>query len=371
MVIEPPRPLIEDLDTIPFPDKDLFWKDIPGIWKSCYILVVSRGCSFNCTYCFNSYMKRMYEGKGCWRRWRSVDNIIAELKWAKERYNFSRVQFWDDNLLDRKDWYEPLLERYGAEIGLPVAVWASPQHLNKHTVPLLEKAGCANLAVGLQTIYESTREKILRRFQTNETIANAIDLVGESGITLEISCIVQLPGQTLQEVEDTARFLNEHRPDAAFVFFLRYFPKIDLIDIAKAMGHITDDEVEEFEEALEERAFTLPSRQDDDTIARLRLVMILSRALPKGVVRWLLDKGRYKYLPKAGLQTPLFFATDIMRRVLGKKRRWQEQYTLIEYAYHVLYFTMKKIRWRLGKIGGRGAKNAAYERDLQSNGPGA
>lgn len=369
-VVAPPRPLVGDLDALPFPDKDLFY-GIPGMRKTSYTIMASRGCPFSCTYCNNSLMKRLYEGKGTWRRWRSVDNVIAELVEARKKYPIDRVHFWDENFVDNRKWLAELLDRYRNEVGLPFAAWASPQHVDEEMVRQLEQAGCVHLSIGVQTIYESTRETILHRFHTNEKLAEAMDAVKASPIALETSCIVQLPEQSIEEIEDMARFLNEHRADACFAHFLRYYPGTDIVGIARERNMLGEEEIEAIEAAREERSFAVRSEQDDRTVAKLRFLLIVTRVLPKGLVTWLLKERRYRYLPKGGAMVALLQFTEIFRTLTFQKGRFKENFTNWQYFLHVMYFTWKKLRWKMGLSTGKPAPVGPGAGDLQSNGPGA
>ena len=55
-VINPLRPPISDLDSLPFPDKDLFFREYRSLIRSSYMITASRGCAFSCTYCVNSVL---------------------------------------------------------------------------------------------------------------------------------------------------------------------------------------------------------------------------------------------------------------------------------------------------------------------------
>src|SRR5690606_8784560 len=94
-VMNPKRELIADLDTIPFPRHDLFMKNPDQKLAS---LFTSRGCPMRCSFCC---LKQMRDRKV---RYRSVENVIAEIKWLKETYpHLERIIFLDDTFtLDAK-----------------------------------------------------------------------------------------------------------------------------------------------------------------------------------------------------------------------------------------------------------------------------
>ena len=74
------RPLLQDLDKLPFPDRDLFYKY--GVFRSQLMIMGSRGCPHACSYCNNSYYMQLYKGKGKYIRRRGVKNIINEIKYC-------------------------------------------------------------------------------------------------------------------------------------------------------------------------------------------------------------------------------------------------------------------------------------------------
>ena len=69
------RPLIENLDSLPYPDKELFYDY--GAFEELIPVLAGRGCPFQCTFCFNHAYQRLYRGKGRYVRMRSVDNLIG------------------------------------------------------------------------------------------------------------------------------------------------------------------------------------------------------------------------------------------------------------------------------------------------------
>ena len=101
-----PRPLIADLDALPFWDREVFHigahlqkEGALGITvhKGIMPVAAGRGCPFRCTYCTNEPLQEIYRGKGIFVRKRSVENIISELKTLKENYPVEVFEFWDED----------------------------------------------------------------------------------------------------------------------------------------------------------------------------------------------------------------------------------------------------------------------------------
>ena len=107
IIKNPLRPLVQDLDILGFPkvggkniyfihNDELSYGD-PQVKGFTYELAASRGCPFACSYCSSVNLKRIYAGKGRYVRFRSVDNVIEELKEAKSTIkNLKIIHFWDD-----------------------------------------------------------------------------------------------------------------------------------------------------------------------------------------------------------------------------------------------------------------------------------
>ncbi len=94
------RPYVEDLDSLPFPDRALVYERDPiaarGKIKH---FLTGRGCPYNCTYCFNHALSEIYRGKGQRFRQRSVDNVIEEVRWVRDHYPLEFVVFVDDTFV--------------------------------------------------------------------------------------------------------------------------------------------------------------------------------------------------------------------------------------------------------------------------------
>ena len=88
------RPLVEDLDSIPFPDREVIRDEFENgnvKWAS---FISSRGCPYQCTYCHNPYLQKLYRNKGRFGRKRSIKNLLEEIKTVKSMYEIEGVTFF-------------------------------------------------------------------------------------------------------------------------------------------------------------------------------------------------------------------------------------------------------------------------------------
>jgi len=182
------RSLIDDLDTLPFPDKDLFYQY--GCFKDLIQVISGRGCPFSCSYCHNNFCRKMYEGKGRYIRRRSVGNMISELKFYKEKYSARRLSFQDDLFMMDREWLAEFSEGYIEDIALPFSCNAF-------------------LFIGIDAGNETLRREVLKRNTPIEEIRKSVRLVKKYHIPMELSAVFCFPGETVEQMWETIDLIDE------------------------------------------------------------------------------------------------------------------------------------------------------------------
>ena len=245
IVMNPPRPLIDDLDSLPFPDRELFRKVGPP-YDIGLTAIGSRGCRNACSYCSNSLRRKLYSGKGFpphqrYLRKRSVQNFIRELKEAKERYDFTLIRLNDDDFLGDLEWLEEFSRSYPVEVGVPYKCFVDPGSVSETGLELLKRSGCGQVQVGIQSLNPRVRKEVLRRHQTNEQLARTVDLLRESGIPFLADNLLGIPGETEQDLEALLAFYGEHPGGYVNAYWLLYFAGHDIVRIARERGVIDEE----------------------------------------------------------------------------------------------------------------------------------
>jgi len=203
----PLRPLIDDLDKLPFPDRSVFdYQNLYAERQGRLSFLASRGCPYNCAYCCNHLIRKIYESEGKKIRFRSVDNVISEIKEVIRNYPFIRtVNFDDDILFLTRKWAEEFTERYRTEIGLPFICNARANLMDKSRVDLLKKAGCFHVKFGLESGNEHISNNVLNRQLTNEQVKKAFALCKDAGLITESFNMVGIPFDTPSSILDTIK----------------------------------------------------------------------------------------------------------------------------------------------------------------------
>ena len=177
VIKNPCRPLIADLDKLPFPDKEMFYKIYPSFIRDDYSALSSRGCPFACTYCGNNVLRKTFYGLGKVVRRRSPKNIVDELVWAKEKFGIKKVTFVDDVFGQDQKWLKAFAKDYKKRVDLPYIIITHPLFMTKPIVELLVDSGCYFLLFGIQSASEKTRREVLKRYETNKDIFRPLSFV--------------------------------------------------------------------------------------------------------------------------------------------------------------------------------------------------
>lgn len=288
--------LIEDLDSLPFPDKDLYYQRYRFMFGG-YSILTSRGCPHSCSYCANSILKKLYKGKGRYLRRRSIDNVMEELKQAKDKYRPQFVEFRDEVFTYDKEWLKKFIPYYKESIDLPFTCWASPSFVDEETAALVKEGGCFKVQMGVQTLEEEKRSSLLNRHYSNEQVAQAIRIFKKHKIYLTCDNIFGLPGQNEEELIRMSDFYSRNKPNHIEVYWLRYYPRTEIIDTAQKMGIVDESKKESIEKSLEVKGFARGGDTYNKGFARLQLLLNLFHFMPHSLRRFMLKAKAYKLLP--------------------------------------------------------------------------
>ncbi len=278
-----PRNLIEDLDILPFPDKSLYYKK-SSFFRHTYTCMTSRGCFYNCSYCFNNYFKEMYKDKGHYFRRRTVDNVINELAFGLRGRNYTSVRFADDIFNYNKDWLRDFLYRYKKEVNKPFDCQLWLKTVDYQTARMLKDAGCYLVEIGIQSYSGRLREGVLGRSYDNSEVEKAIDGLKASGIKVICENIYGLPGENIADIKAALKFYASKSVSATF-YGLRFYPKTSIIESAREEGLINTQDIEKINQGQRSTIFTHGGDSLTEDFLRINLWFLLTFLLPR---KWLI-----------------------------------------------------------------------------------
>jgi len=248
IIVNSPRPYIRDLDSLPFPDKALFFNKEPLLKNDPYLIMTSRGCPYNCTYCSNDLYKTLYCDEKQHIRRRSPDNVIAELAYAKVHAKIRRVNFMDDVFASSKLWLEEFTEKYRTRIGLPFHCLVHPLSITKDIAKLLKEAGCDLVGIGIQSGSERIRNTIYERKESNEQIKQAISILKNVKLKVKVDHIFGAPTETEEDLKKSLALYQSIKPEMILTFWLTYYPQTAIIKKALELGVLRQKDIEQIEE---------------------------------------------------------------------------------------------------------------------------
>jgi len=278
------RPLIEDLDSLPLPDKSL-WVNLPKTVFKNYLIMVSRFCPYSCSFCFNSYMQKLYKGLGQFVRFRSVENVILELKKAKKELNIKWVLFMDDNLTLKQKWFKQFAKEYRRHIHLPYACNTHPFTIDEKRVKLLKESGCRFVMLGIQSGSEEVRQKIIGRHETNKKLLKVTNIFHKYGLSFSLDHIFGLDDSP-KHLHESAELYNKARPFTVNTFQLYYFPKTQIINHKK----LPPTDIQKINSGLYQKP-TIRSQRYSEYLMYRNLFVLLP-LIPKSIVNMFLQNNR-------------------------------------------------------------------------------
>jgi len=272
------RPLCQDLDQRPFPVFD--WantyiihtksvipltKDIINRYRpkkgTVYGVMPSRGCPFSCSFCCNSTFKNLYRGKGKMLRYRSAENVVAELEYAIREFPAVRgINFEDDALGSAPEKYlEGFCKLYIERIDLPFQIRILPlANIKEKKIKLLKSAGLVGVAMGLQGSDKMNKE-VYKRPTTQKTFIDLAKMLHRNKIVGKYDLIIDNPySNENDEIEAIQTFMKIPKPYNLRVFSLAFFPFTELSAKALKDG-IFDQSASGYEECYGNEKHLYPS----------------------------------------------------------------------------------------------------------------
>ena len=194
VVVNRERPFIENLDELPFPQSTSFYPSTHRLIK--HFVITSRGCPNRCSFCASPVL---------WKRrvrFRTVDNVMAELRELKEQ-GFGYIQFQDDTFTFNKKRLMALLDGMAREkMGFSWTCDTRLSCLDAEVLGKMKDAGCIRVKVGV----ESGNREILGKINkgiTPELVMEKIKLIKEFGLGVTTYFMIGFPGETDREVKET------------------------------------------------------------------------------------------------------------------------------------------------------------------------
>jgi anaerobic magnesium-protoporphyrin IX monomethyl ester cyclase len=235
------RPLIGNLDELPFPDRDMYKKYPLMRNHNSRMFITTRGCPYACSFCINPTLKSIYAGKGCYVRRRSVENVIAELIEVKKKYGLKYVQFQDDTFVLNKKWLLEFLKEYKRKIDVPFVCLARANLLDEQVVRALKASKCTLIAFGVETGNENLRNNLLKKTLSNADIIRCAKLLKKYKLKFRTYNMLGLPDETLENAFETLQLNALIKTDYPWCSIFQPYPGTELGEYSLKQGYLGSD----------------------------------------------------------------------------------------------------------------------------------
>ncbi|MFC2061709.1 B12-binding domain-containing radical SAM protein [Elusimicrobiota bacterium] len=240
------RPVIQDLDSIPFPDfsdNNKYYITGSRLYRSRprpriqYDILAGRGCIFGCTYCSTTEAKKLYSNEVNYVRRRSVENVIDELSAAVSNSGeIKKVLFYDGIFIRDKNWLEEFCSKYKEKVGLPFFGYPHPLKTDDEMLAILKNAGLNVLRVGFQSGSDRIRNEIYNRPESKTDVIELGKLINKHKIPVSYDIIIDNPLETEEEMfESLDLLLSLPKPFLVNVHRLCYYPKSEINEKVKGI----------------------------------------------------------------------------------------------------------------------------------------
>lgn len=236
------RPLVADLNTLPSPDRSLYYDRYDFLRNSPNKhFITARGCPYDCTFCSNKGFNDMYDGLGDVMRRPAVERIVGEIREVRDRYGMSQVRFDDDVFTIDKRFIREFLPRYRDEVGRPFTCLVRADHTDEEMARQLADAGCHMVYFGVESGDEKLREDVLKKGVTDDQIVNAARLLHKYKIKIGTFNMLGIPGETIEHAYKTVQINQRIRTDYPWCSVLQPYPDTDVERYAKDKGFLEGD----------------------------------------------------------------------------------------------------------------------------------
>jgi radical SAM superfamily enzyme YgiQ (UPF0313 family) len=223
------RPWIADLDALPFPaleKVDLAKYDVLlKLKRPISNIMTSRGCPYNCVFCFCSLGKR-------WRA-RSAENVVREIKWQAEKFGVRELCIFDDNFtfdIERAGRIAELIVEQGIEVKLQFTNGVRVDRLTREVLAKLKRAGLWLIGIAPESGNAPSLVRMKKGF-TLEQVERVTRWSKELGLFTHSYFMVGFPWEKVADIESTIRYALKLDTDVTQFTRVIPFPGTELFQM--------------------------------------------------------------------------------------------------------------------------------------------
>ena len=229
---------IKDIDVLPFPDYELvdinsFLENQKKVFKGTKLMpiVSSRGCPFNCTFCFHT--------SGAKYRSRSLENFFKEMELLIEKYNINNFIIYDELLSGNRE----RLSNFCENISKYNVKWACQLRVDIVTEDILKQmkdSGCYLINYGIESISDKILKSMRKKINKNQ-IENALSLTRKTQIGIQGNLIFGDKEETFETAMETLNWWKENNFYCLTLCYIIPYPGTEAFKYCIKNGIIEDE----------------------------------------------------------------------------------------------------------------------------------
>lgn len=255
--VNAPRPLLDDLDTLPFPDRRLIpyrrYVPDPGNYyrlPSSGILY-SRGCPYRCAYCSKSVFQQ-------WLRYRRIEPFLAEVRHCRDELGIRDFRLEDEapttNLARINELCAALLAQ---DLKITWLCYSRVDRIDEATLRLMQRAGCHHVTYGIESGVPETLARINKPLDL-ERAAAIVRLTRRIGLECKVNFIIGFPWETVADMKQTITYAKSISPDLVTFNLFKPLPGSTLYAELDAAGRLLHTRWEDYFVTSEPLLFAAP-----------------------------------------------------------------------------------------------------------------
>jgi len=242
------RPLVKDLDSLPYPAWDLieidrYWESMfPASKKPAATIMSSRGCNYRCSFCLYPWVLFRHR-----LRLRDLTRVVDEIEWLKESFGARFFYFEDDNFTASwkrvEQFCEDLMER---RLNITWGCLSRTDNVTEARIRLMKDSGCFLIKYGVESGVQSTLDHIDKKKGLNDVV-HAFSVTKKVGITVHATVMTGTAGETRETIDQTRRFIKKLGPDSVQFSICTPLPGTKFWDECIENGWLSYEKWEDFD----------------------------------------------------------------------------------------------------------------------------
>ena len=237
-----PRPFLQDLDALPWPDREIWQEWVTDTRQERFPVLLGRGCPFLCAYCSNHALRKVAPGQ--YVRMRSPANVMKEIEDLAARHPaLQEIYFEVETIAPNQTWAGELCEKLASfnaarqtPLSFGVNLRVTPNQKLEGLFAAFRRANFRFVNIGVESGSERVRREILKRQYSNQDIISAVEMARKNGLQVCFFNLMGIPGETEDDFRETIEINRICQPDWYFLSIFYPYPGTELYDRCRAMN---------------------------------------------------------------------------------------------------------------------------------------